>query len=364
MVLPAKQTISAPPDHHHHHAPSHTPLAPSSLKQSHDVNTLRVGFFYRPAVCSGLSTIRQRAVWMLGLVVVIVVSIWRTQTTLPLQIISFTQHTEFTSVSKNETNSVENFQQQQEQQQTPQQQYLNGKKGTNHSKLVPTQHASTASSSFLSICLLMKDDNDILPEWLSYHYHAITLRHLIVAIDPSSQTTPLGILKRFTQHLPQFRFTLWSDVDYMPEWFLRGSTRGDDDGTKNGSATTFLNITSTATTTTTDRVPNLVPKFWFVNASTSPFHQHLAQTNTGNSTTTTTTLSAKQLEQDYNTINEYWFRQRTFLTECIKYIRQTHDDNDEEKEKEKEDEGPGLDRKATNESESYHAVAKCLDGSY
>jgi hypothetical protein len=279
---------------------------------------------------------------MIGLVVVMVVSIWRTQTTLPLQIMSLTKQTEFTSVSRNETNSFEASQRQQEQKQQQQQQLLYGMKGTNHSKLVPTTNESTAPSSFLSICLLMKDDNDILPEWLSYHYHAVALRHLIIAIDPSSQTTPVGILERFTQHLPHFRFTLWSDVDYMPEWFRHGSTSGDDGGIKNGSTITFFNVTTATTTpatttTTTGRVPNLVPKFWFVNASTSPFHQHLAQTKTGGSTAATT-ISVKQLEQDYNTINEYWFRQRTFLTECIKYIRQTHDDdNHDDEEQEKED---------------------------
>jgi hypothetical protein len=95
----------------------------------------------------------------------------------------------------------------------------------------------------------MKDDNAILPQWLSYHYNAVTLRHLIVAIDPSSQTTPIGILERFAQHLSRFRFILGSDVDYMPEWFLRGNTSGDDGGTKNGSTTTFSNVNVTTTAT-------------------------------------------------------------------------------------------------------------------
>jgi hypothetical protein len=75
----------------------------------------------------------------------------------------------------------------------------------------------------------------------------VTLQHLIVAIDPSSQATPIGILEQFAQHLSCFHFILGLDVDDMREWFLRGNTSGDDGGTKNGSTTPFSNVTTTAT---------------------------------------------------------------------------------------------------------------------
>ena len=39
-----------------------------------------------------------------------------------------------------------------------------------------------------SACLLLKDNNIILPEWLAYHYTVLPLRRLIVAVDPSSKT--------------------------------------------------------------------------------------------------------------------------------------------------------------------------------
>ena len=158
--------------------------------------------------------------------------------------------------------------------------------------------SSSPSSSSLSICLLIKDDNMLLPEWISYHYWAVQLRHLIVAIDPASSTSPVPILTRFTQQLPKLHVTIWSDDDYMPVWFVT---------TKNNRTQNM----DDSIVSTVDKVPNLVPRFWFVNASTSPFHQHL----------NATAISREQLEQDYRTINEYWFRQRTFLTQCIRHVR-------------------------------------------
>mmetsp|Transcript_44856 Transcript_44856/g.94105 ORF Transcript_44856/g.94105 Transcript_44856/m.94105 type:complete len:408 (+) Transcript_44856:54-1277(+) len=55
-----------------------------------------------------------------------------------------------------------------------------------------------SSSPFsFSACLLMKDDNIILPEWLAYHYTFLPLQRLIVAVDPLSVTDPEPILNRY-----------------------------------------------------------------------------------------------------------------------------------------------------------------------
>lgn len=64
-----------------------------------------------------------------------------------------------------------------------------------------------------SACLLIKDDNRILPEWLAYHYTVLPLRHLIVAIDPLSATSPQPILEKF-QELLGMNITIWEDKDY------------------------------------------------------------------------------------------------------------------------------------------------------
>lgn len=37
----------------------------------------------------------------------------------------------------------------------------------------------------MSACLLVKDENNNLPEWIAYHYHNLPLRYLVVAVDPN-----------------------------------------------------------------------------------------------------------------------------------------------------------------------------------
>eukprot|EP00934_Nitzschia_sp_Nitz4_P004519 Nitzschia sp. Nitz4//scaffold109_size72162//313//2568//NITZ4_005831-RA/size72162-processed-gene-0.26-mRNA-1//-1//CDS//3329532718//4509//frame0 len=80
-------------------------------------------------------------------------------------------------------------------------------------------HASIDMDS-TSACLLIKDDNDILSEWLAYHYHVLKLRTLIVAVDPSSETSPEPVLKRWVDRM---EIVLWSDADFMPKPFLKGN---------------------------------------------------------------------------------------------------------------------------------------------
>eukprot|EP00977_Amphora_coffeiformis_P011905 scaffold2915_cov181-Amphora_coffeaeformis.AAC.4 len=62
--------------------------------------------------------------------------------------------------------------------------------------------------SSYSACLLIMDDNHRLPEWLAYHYFALNLRYLVVAVDPGSRTTPSSILDRFRRRM---KIVEWSD---------------------------------------------------------------------------------------------------------------------------------------------------------
>jgi len=70
-------------------------------------------------------------------------------------------------------------------------------------------------------CLLLKDDNHRLVEWIAYHYQVLPLRSLVVAIDPNSVTSPLSILRRWNdtskdKRLPySIQTVLWTDNDYM-----------------------------------------------------------------------------------------------------------------------------------------------------
>ncbi len=48
-----------------------------------------------------------------------------------------------------------------------------------------------------SACLLIKDSNILLPEWLAYHYTILPLRRLIVGVDPLSHTNPQQIFDSY-----------------------------------------------------------------------------------------------------------------------------------------------------------------------
>jgi len=45
----------------------------------------------------------------------------------------------------------------------------------------------------------VKDDNHILPEWIAYHYTQLPLRHLVVGVDPLSNSPPTEILRRWNR---------------------------------------------------------------------------------------------------------------------------------------------------------------------
>ena len=86
-------------------------------------------------------------------------------------------------------------------------------------KLLTPQLAALDDNATFSACLLIKDDNAILSEWIAYHYHTVNLRHLVVAVDPSSIESPASILNRWRQNT-DLKVNYWNDTDYMPESFI------------------------------------------------------------------------------------------------------------------------------------------------
>ncbi len=57
--------------------------------------------------------------------------------------------------------------------------------------------AKTNAPFSFSACLIIKDDNIILPEWLAYHYTVLPLGRLIVGVDTMSHTDPSPILEAY-----------------------------------------------------------------------------------------------------------------------------------------------------------------------
>ena len=68
---------------------------------------------------------------------------------------------------------------------------------TTTSKSSTFKDLSAAHPFAFSACLLIKDNNIILPEWLAYHYTVLPLRRLIVAVDTLSHTDPSPILDSY-----------------------------------------------------------------------------------------------------------------------------------------------------------------------
>jgi hypothetical protein len=66
--------------------------------------------------------------------------------------------------------------------------------------------------SFIS---LQQDENFRLPEWISYAYHTLPLRYLVVAVDPRSKHSPTPILDLFRAELPDLTILEWTDSDFV-----------------------------------------------------------------------------------------------------------------------------------------------------
>jgi hypothetical protein len=157
---------------------------------------------------------------------------------------------------------------------------------------LPSAHEINKTEGAFSFCLLIKDDNDILNEWIAYHYHTLKLRTLIVAIDPSSKTTPQPLLEKWNTHF-SLNYEIWDDSKYMPNWFLQKKY---------------------------NRVPRMI-KWQDKNAS--KWHEEGE------------TLSQTKINTIIQEINNHRFRQSLFLQRCAKELQErnetwvTHIDTDE-----------------------------------
>jgi len=80
---------------------------------------------------------------------------------------------------------------------------------------IPSLFFLPADDASFSACLLVKDDNDKLSEWLAYHYTAASLKHLIIGVDPNSTTSPIPIVDLWNR-TTDMEILLWEDSYYMP----------------------------------------------------------------------------------------------------------------------------------------------------
>jgi hypothetical protein len=68
------------------------------------------------------------------------------------------------------------------------------------------------------------DDNHRLSEWIAYHYFAMSLRYLVVAVDPHSKTSPSQILNRWRDRMTVVE---WTDSNFTDKSLIIGDTDND-----------------------------------------------------------------------------------------------------------------------------------------
>jgi hypothetical protein len=117
-----------------------------------------------------------------------------------------------------------------------------------------------------------------LPEWIAYHYHAMNLRHLVVAVDPASKQSPSDMFEDFRSTLPDLKIEEWADESYLPEFFLNGNY-------------------------------GLVPNFVTGGGKNGTFQewddeQHLRPI----------------IRSDFTTFNNHYYRQLRFVSQCTKHL--------------------------------------------
>mmetsp|Transcript_17195 Transcript_17195/g.42891 ORF Transcript_17195/g.42891 Transcript_17195/m.42891 type:complete len:393 (-) Transcript_17195:4035-5213(-) len=178
--------------------------------------------------------------------------------------------------------------------------------GSSHAK----NNKASDSSGF---CLLIKDDNDLLPEWIAYHYHVFNMRRLIVAVDPESKTTPLDVLENWGPSKGNFNlnFTIWTDDDYTPHYFRStNSSKKDYSKISNG-------VNASVTIEGIENIPKpehrkssilfrkIVKTIWHTNETYVAEHQ-------------------EEVRKEVLRINDHRFRQKNFLAECYRQIFEEH----------------------------------------
>jgi len=83
-----------------------------------------------------------------------------------------------------------------------------------HKKASKNSTSHYTSDDGFSGCLVLKDDNDRLTEWLAYHWLVLPLKYLVVAVDPTSTTSPESILQLWNSSNMGMDIVLWNDVDF------------------------------------------------------------------------------------------------------------------------------------------------------
>ncbi len=66
---------------------------------------------------------------------------------------------------------------------------------------------------YMRACMIVKDDNHMLAQWLAYHYTTLPLRHVIIAADENSTQDPMDVLSLWNG--TDLQYQVWYPKDYV-----------------------------------------------------------------------------------------------------------------------------------------------------
>jgi hypothetical protein len=72
-------------------------------------------------------------------------------------------------------------------------------------------------------CLMIKEDNNLLYEWLSYHYTILPLRYLLIGSDLENKQDPRDVLERWGKANVGLHYWILNSSEFM---FRHGTTKG------------------------------------------------------------------------------------------------------------------------------------------
>lgn len=81
-----------------------------------------------------------------------------------------------------------------------------------HNKTKTTTGANDDEIDGMAACLLVRDDNSLLPEWIAHHYTILPLRDLLIAADFNSKEDVTWIYEQWS---PLIRVTIWNHTHFI-----------------------------------------------------------------------------------------------------------------------------------------------------
>jgi hypothetical protein len=86
-------------------------------------------------------------------------------------------------------------------------------------------------------CLMIKEDNGLLYEWLAYHYTVLPLRYILVGSDEGNKQDPRDVLQRWTQANTGLNYWILNSTEFIHR---HGEHKGNEGNNKDDAHHSFI----------------------------------------------------------------------------------------------------------------------------